>query len=355
MNIKTSKKNSLIIEIENELKNKNLSINSSNLLKEFLSTLKSQTFGLYYDHFPELTDINKDYSFIINEKKSIIKDNSTNHQLFLGDNVKSMLWLKSINKKFNVIYADPPYNSLKSSMVYFDIMSPEQWCSFMEYRLTLMRDLLDEEGFIAISIGNAGQAQLKLLLDRVFGWENFVMHMPRRTKINNGATTKITRDHDYLYIYAKNWKKAYYLLYEPFLKQISSLEFMKDIYTNDRGYDDLKKHTNFPFDDPKPVELIKKMIEISPNKEISVLDPFAGSGTSFEAGIMFNLENKKQYCQVYGCQLEEKIIDPLWSQQFYDISDVTIARIKNTIKINHSVDGISIFEEKDYGTIKKNR
>ncbi len=147
---------------------------------------------------------------------------------------------------------------------------------------------MTEDGFIAISIGHAGLAKIQLICDEIFGSENFVMSLPRITKSYTDATTKITRQHDYVLIYCKNWKNCYYLLYDP-SDRISSLEFIKDIYSNEQGLKDLQKFdkTLF-FTSPKPLSLIKKIISLYPEKEINVLDFYAGSGSTTCACIELN-------------------------------------------------------------------
>ncbi len=327
------------------LKNNNKEI--AKFINDITNYINNQkTFGLVFDKYKSsIRDLKK--IKIEKLKDSVSCKNGINHQLYIGDNIDTLVFLqKEYKNKIDIIYIDPPYNALGQTIVYEDKRKPDEWCSFIYDRLILLRDLLNEEGFIAVSIGNAGQAQMKLLLDEVFGWENFVMHMPRRQKENlSAATSKIIREHDYVYIYAKNWKKAWYILYEPFEERIPSLEFTKDIYSNEEGSRELKKYTQFPFTDPKPLKLIEKLLSISPKKNTLILDIFAGSGTTIEAGIKFNVEHNNKV-EVIACQLDEKIIDDKWKKEYPDISYVTIERSLKSLKQYNSKDGINIFRIK---------
>src|SRR5699024_11362357 len=59
-----------------------------------------------------------------------------------------------------------------------DSFKHSKWLSFMEKRLKVARDLLTDEGVIFVSIDDNEQANLKLLMDEVFGGENVVSVLP---------------------------------------------------------------------------------------------------------------------------------------------------------------------------------
>lgn len=184
--------------------------NLSGSLKEDLSSQFSREyFGLNF--------LGKSYArFLANENASswIAADTEHNHLpqnqnfknlLIKGDNLEVLRHLKNAYaNKIKMIYIDPPYNTLNGDFVYNDDrkLTPEQiakianldkedserlfrflskeqsshsaWCLFMYPRLKLARDLLRDDGVIFISIDDNEQAVLKLLLDEVFGEENFV-------------------------------------------------------------------------------------------------------------------------------------------------------------------------------------
>ncbi|WP_309472316.1 site-specific DNA-methyltransferase, partial [Metamycoplasma hominis] len=89
-----------------------------------------------------------------------------------------------------MIYIDPPYNtdSAKddgnnlsekdnveaSKFIYRDKFSRTGWLNMMNERLKMARQLLKEDGVIFVSIDDNEQAYLKVLMDEIFGEENFV-------------------------------------------------------------------------------------------------------------------------------------------------------------------------------------
>ena len=121
-----------------------------------------------------------------------------------GDNLEVLKLLqKSYNDQVKMIYIDPPYNTGKDFVYVDDFRDPLQtyllysgqvgddgnrlsaasdatgrrhsrWLSMMYPRLVLARNLLTQDGVIFISIDDNEVAQLRLMLDEIFGEENFV-------------------------------------------------------------------------------------------------------------------------------------------------------------------------------------
>lgn len=152
-----------------------------------------------------------------------------------GDNLDGLKHLlKSYAHKVKCIYIDPPYNTGSDGFVYSDrfnftveelseklSISDEQarrildltnrgsashsaWLMFMYPRLLLARDLLTDDGVIFISIDDNEQANLKLMCDDIFGEENHLTTMARRTKSGGGsAADAFAVEHDYICVYGK--------------------------------------------------------------------------------------------------------------------------------------------------------
>ena len=91
------------------------------------------------------------------------------------------------------IYIDPPYNTGNEGWIYNDkVNSPmmrdwlgrtvdrddltrhDKWCCMMLPRLKLLRELLADDGAIFVSIDDNEVHHLRMLMDEVFGEENFV-------------------------------------------------------------------------------------------------------------------------------------------------------------------------------------
>lgn len=141
-------------------------------------------------------------------------------------------------------------------------------------------------------------------------------------------------------IYTKTYQNAkidkdasgrYYINYVSRDNTISSLEFVNNIYSNDNAKKDLAEviDPNY-FDFPKPISLIKKLIQLICNKQDIVLDFFSGSATTAQAVMEYNLEHKTNI--KYLCvQLPEKIEEnsKAYSDGLKNICDIALTRIKN--------------------------
>lgn len=116
-------------------------------------------------------------------RKIVGSPNSEEYNFLLeGDNLHSLHLLeKTHSGKIDVIYIDPPYNTGNKDFVYNDKIvdkadgySHSKWLSFMSKRLEIARNLLSDKGVILVSIDENEQSQLKLLMDAIFGENNFV-------------------------------------------------------------------------------------------------------------------------------------------------------------------------------------
>ncbi|MBU3966088.1 MAG: site-specific DNA-methyltransferase, partial [Euryarchaeota archaeon] len=77
------------------------------------------------------------------------------------------------------------------------------WLSMMYPRLFLARNLLKEDGVIFVSIDDNEVHNLWLLMNEVFGEENFVANFPRVTKKAGKTTDTIAKNNDYVLCYQK--------------------------------------------------------------------------------------------------------------------------------------------------------
>jgi len=127
-----------------------------------------------------------------------------------GDNYDALRWLRMTHAgQIKCIYIDPPYNTGNKDWVYNDrYMDPEDrfrqstWLEFLYRRLSLARDLLDENGVLLISINDERRAILELMLDEVmpgmrlgcFVW---------RTRKGGYDSGNFSKDHDFVLVYRR--------------------------------------------------------------------------------------------------------------------------------------------------------
>ncbi|MCC7532861.1 MAG: site-specific DNA-methyltransferase [Bacteroidia bacterium] len=142
-----------------------------------------------------------------------------------GDNLKALkALLPTYAGKVKCIYIDPPYNTGNENWVYNDnVNSPmikewlgsvvdkedmtrhDKWLCMMMPRLKLLRELLSEDGAIFISCDDNEQHNLRVLLDEIFGQQNFIQNIIWQKKYSPQNDAKYFSDmHDFVICYAKN-------------------------------------------------------------------------------------------------------------------------------------------------------
>lgn len=182
--------------------------------------------------FPYLTKI---------DSLSVTKGEKTDGNIALieGENLAVLAALQMTHKgKVDVIYIDPPYNTGNDDFIYedkrmykseaSDLENLEEtldgktltvgkddpfrhskWLSFMERRLFLAKELLSDTGVIFVSIDDNEQARLKLLMDSVFGGENFIANIAASYNPKGRSTTKFFADnHEYILVYTKSYMQT---------------------------------------------------------------------------------------------------------------------------------------------------
>jgi len=182
-------------------------------------------------------------------------ENANSENIYIsGDNLDALHHLvKSYASQVKCIYIDPPYNTGSDGFVYNDkfkftaedlekklSISPDEaekiiamtsghrashaaWLTFMMPRLQLAHELLSKDGVIFISIDDNEQANLKNLCDFIFGEDNFLANLTRRTKSGGGsAADAFAVENDYILVYARDAERmgSLYIPYtEEYLKR----------------------------------------------------------------------------------------------------------------------------------------
>lgn len=383
------------------------------------------------------------------------------HLFIEGENLEVLKLLqKSYFGQVKMIYIDPPYNTGNDSFIYPDKFSETKeeylarieeksddgylmkegyfrknskengqyhsnWLSMMLPRLYLARNLLRDDGVIFVSIDDNEQANLKLLMDEVFGEGNIISTIIwERAYSPVNLKKHFSINHDYILCYAKNkeilndlslkrtdeannryknpdqdlrgvWKSSDFSvgpaneknIYEIIIPSgrkvlppkgrswVVSKEKYRELLVDNKvwfGEDgnsspsykrflsEVKEgvtpltiwkysevgHTQEAtkelknifggealFSYPKPVKLIKRMVELATNNNEIVLDFFSGSGTTAQAVMELNEENNGN--RRYICvQLPEKTEETseAYKAGYKTISEITQARIQKVIE-----------------------
>ena len=322
-----------------------------------------------------------------------------------GDNLHALkALLPRYAGRVKCIYIDPPYNTGNEGWVYNDkVNSPlmrqwlkdngavdgedlerhDKWLCMMWPRLNLLKELLADDGVIFVSIDDNEQHHLRMLMDEVFGMENFITPIVWRKRSGAPNDKRLGATHEFVIVYGANgqqdknlkrrqrssadlkryknpdnhpkgvWAPDNLMANVKGGRYVESLNFPitnpdtgqvhypssngnwrfsqstvqrlmdnKEIYfgKNGKGRPKLKRFLSevkegIPygtiwddvpmgnrgtreiqeifgnvneFDTPKPVGLIKQILEMATDKDAVILDSFAGSGTTAHAVLALN-------------------------------------------------------------------
>ena len=398
-------------------------------LGEIENELNSKKYGLVWEKHEERVDVmmqdNIPVFTEVEEREIKATDENAYNFLLEGDNLHSLKLLEKTHAgMIDLIYIDPPYNRGKKDFIYNDDyinkedgFKHSKWLSFMSERLEIAKRLLSDKGLIFISIDDNEIAQLRLLLDSLFGELHFVnCFVWKRNSSVKTEKDKFTINTEYVLLYARtlnyqlssaykplsdstkkmynkndNDGRGFYRLY-PLQKpkdpgpettydyvdnfgkiwkcpktgwrikyeKLKELEndnrlcldnkslsekaywnerknegkridtLWNDLPENSTGSSELEKvmEEKNTFSNPKPIKLIQRCLEIS-NKAATVLDFFAGSGTTAQAVLELNKEDGGNRKFILCTNNENNICE-----------EVTYERIKRVIDGYGDVEGI---------------
>ncbi len=127
------------------------------------------------------------------------------NMLIQGDNLEALKALIPLYAgKVKCIFIDPPYNTKSAFEHYDDNLEHSKWLSMMYPRLELLRELLSSEGTIWVSIDDNEGHYLKVIMDEVFGRDNFINSISwRAADSSNNDAKQFSLDHNYIHVYSK--------------------------------------------------------------------------------------------------------------------------------------------------------
>ena len=253
------------------------------------------------------------------------KGNTSNwlNKIFWGDNLQVMSHLlKDFRGQVDLIYIDPPFDSkadykkkiqLKGQTVtndtstfeekqYGDIWTNDEYLQFMFERLIICKELLSDTGCIYLHCDWHRVAYLRLLMDEVFGANNFQNEIIWNYSWGIRTDKQWNKKHDNILMYSKTQNYIFNANDVLEKRQISEatanrLKYKGALITDGnkgRGDSELAlpsdvwyiatingmavERLNYPTQ--KPEELLEKIIKASSNPGDLVFDCFMGSGTT---------------------------------------------------------------------------
>lgn len=250
------------------------------------------------------------------------------NKIFWGDNLQVLSHLlKDYRGEIDLIYIDPPFDSkadyvkkvkirgkkvegeqqsLLEEKQYTDIWENDEYLQFMYERLQIMRELLSEKGSIYLHCDYRKVAHLRLLMDEIFGQENFRNEVIWRYRRWPSYGKDFQKMHDNILRYSKTDTYSWNQLQEPkaastqqafgntklsteitdkgTIKKIKTDEISEGTSKSDVWEISMlqgsasKERTSYPTQ--KPEELISVIVEASSNPGDLIMDCFLGSGTT---------------------------------------------------------------------------
>ena len=262
------------------------------------------------------------------------------NKIFWGDNLQVMSHLlKEYRGKIDLIYIDPPFDSKADykkkievkgvgktetdstsfeEKQYGDIWTNDEYLQFMYERLIILRELLSETGSIYLHCDWHKSHHLRMLMDEVFGVQNFVNEIVWCYSQGAKSQKMFGRKHDTILSYSKNINRyifngedvkvemksgktsfggrletdengrQYRLVYgsknskgetKYYKYYLDEGKIPEDYWTDINSLQSgVTERTNYPTQ--KPESLLERIIKASSNPGGIVFDCFMGSGTT---------------------------------------------------------------------------
>lgn len=256
------------------------------------------------------------------EIESLFSQNELNGILIKSENYQA---LNSILPRFknniDLIYIDPPFNT-GSDFAYIDKFQDSTWLTLMNNRLEIAKDLLSEKGSFYLHLDHNADYYGRILLNDVFGKENFQREIIWELKGVSGYKSLIdgfVRGHETILYSTKTlnpiFNKQYLEYDEKQLKRFSSIDengrryktitkerrlyldeskglSMSDVWSDIASFQTIVNSTeriNYKENlTQKPEALLARIIKASSNEHSIILDYHLGSGTTAATALKLN-------------------------------------------------------------------
>lgn len=146
------------------------------------------------------------------------------NKFYFGDNLDVLRFLlnKGYKNKIRLVYIDPPFATSSVFLnrdqkhSYSDHLDGAEFVEFLRQRLILIRELLAEDGSLYLHLDNKMAFTMKLILDEIFGENNFRAFITRK-KCSTKNSTKRTFGNisDYIMFYSKTERYVWNRPFEP--------------------------------------------------------------------------------------------------------------------------------------------
>lgn len=334
----------------------------------------------YADNDKVLNRMNKGMPLYEVETEEIVGDKNTENMIIRGECVSACAYLKENDIKVDLVYIDPPFASgadyaktiyirrnpkvaeaIKKAeetledeelrtfeeKMYGDVWNKEAYLNWMYENLMAIKSVMSDSASIYVHLDWHIGHYVKILMDEIFGEDNFINEVVWNYGTYIGQTTNnFPRKHDTLFIYSKTTNYVFNMLrdnnldndanYKRWKKYFNDLnQICGDNYPEDdskfSGYakrfekengrkpctkDDIIleisgkiiddvwyiqsvnpfANERIDYATQKPEELLSRIISASSNKKLIVADFFGGSGVT--AKVSNDLDRKFIHCDI---------------------------------------------------------
>ncbi len=243
------------------------------------------------------------------DKNGTIRENL----IIKGNNLIALHSLKKeFREKVKLIYIDPPYNTGNDSFGYNNSFNHSTWLTFMKNRLEIAHELLSRDGSIYVQLDYNEVHYCKVLMDEIFGRENFQREVIWDISVLSGyktLTKNWIRGHETILFYSKTpdfyFNKLTVPHDEKYLARFDKEDEKGEKYFDGRGqrrylqdvikkgkaigdvWSDIMSFQQLPtskekldFATQKTEALLERIISSATQEGDIVLDFFSGSGTT---------------------------------------------------------------------------
>lgn len=258
----------------------------------------------------ELVVPSRDTTALISSGQTLEDVPEEPNRLIYGDNLLAMAALlagdentPSMRGKVDLIYIDPPYDSKADYRTKVELPGAEldqkpntleqfaysdSWAngtvSYLEMitpRLFLMRELLSETGSIYVHLDWHVGHYVKLVMDEVFGRENFLNEVVWVYGLGGSSNRYWPRKHDTLFWYSKTVDGQYFeadMIPATSQRLLGELKKAPDVWDIPNINNQAKERLDYATQ--KPMQLVERIIKSSSPAGGMVMDFFVGSGTT---------------------------------------------------------------------------
>ena len=148
-------------------------------------------------------------------------DNNLDGWLIKSENYQALnTILPKFKEKVQTIYIDPPFNKESDADYFYSVKYKDaSWITLLENRLRLVKDSLNPKGNIFVRCDYNGNMYVRLLMNEIFGEENFRNEIViSRISKQDPKVKKFNTATDSLFLYSKNEKFLFQLLFKKLSK-----------------------------------------------------------------------------------------------------------------------------------------